>query len=104
PEVRGRVTIPSGIGARSMAGSPMIDNAAIAMRASRDQHHGPQLGEIAMRLATTLLCAALAVPAGRASAQDDYPNRPIRVIVPVGAGAGIDTAARVVTAAVEPHL
>jgi tripartite-type tricarboxylate transporter receptor subunit TctC len=74
------------------------------MRASRDQHHGPQLGEIAMRLATTLLCAALALPAGRASAQDDYPNRPIRVIVPVGAGAGIDTAARVVTAAVEPHL
>lgn len=39
-------------------------------------------------------------------AQDatSYPNRPIRVIVPVAAGAGIDTAARVTTAAAEPHL
>ena len=34
----------------------------------------------------------------------DYPNRPIRVIVPVGAGAGIDTAARVTAEAAEKHL
>lgn len=39
-----------------------------------------------------------------AHAQSDYPNRPIRVIVPVAAGAGIDTAARVTAAAAEPHL
>ena len=34
----------------------------------------------------------------------DYPTKPIRVIVPVGAGAGIDTAARVTAEAVEKHL
>lgn len=40
-----------------------------------------------------------------ANAQDAaYPNRPIRVIVPVGAGAGIDTAARLTAAAAEPIL
>ena len=40
------------------------------------------------------------------SAQDtaDYPNRPIRVIVPVGAGAGVDTAARITAEAAEKHL
>jgi tripartite-type tricarboxylate transporter receptor subunit TctC len=56
-------------------------------------------------LVTTLVLAAL-VSSGPGHAQDssDYPNRPIRVIVPVGAGAGIDTAARVTAAAIEPHL
>jgi tripartite-type tricarboxylate transporter receptor subunit TctC len=40
-----------------------------------------------------------------ASAQDaDYPNRPIRVIVPFGAGAGVDTAARITAEAAEKHL
>ena len=33
-----------------------------------------------------------------------YPTKPVRVIVPVGAGAGIDTAARVTAEAVEKHL
>lgn len=39
-------------------------------------------------------------------AQDaaDFPNRPIRVIVPVGAGAGIDTSARITAEAAEKHL
>jgi hypothetical protein len=59
-----------------------------------------------MGVARILFCAALALPAGLAQAQDarDYPNRPIRIIVPVAAGAGIDTAARVTAAAAEPHL
>ena len=59
-----------------------------------------------MGMPRILLCAAFAVMTCQALAEDiaDYPSRPIRVIVPVGAGAGIDTAARVVTAAVEPHL
>lgn len=59
-----------------------------------------------MGMARILMCAALALLASLAQAQDagDYPNRPIRVIVPVGAGAGIDTAARVTAAAAEPHL
>ena len=48
-----------------------------------------------------LLAACL--PGGAQDAAD-YPNRPIRVIVPVGAGAGVDTAARITAEAVEKHL
>src|ERR1043166_4195377 len=50
--------------------------------------------------------AALALLAGLAQAQDagNYPNRPIRIVVPVAAGAGIDTAARVTATAAERHL
>ena len=53
-----------------------------------------------------LILVSLALCLSTAHAQDasDYPNRPIRVIVPVGAGAGIDTAARVTAAAAEPLL
>ena len=59
-----------------------------------------------MGISRILLCAALALLAEAALAQDagDYPNRPMRVIVPSGAGAGIDTAARVTTAAAEKFL
>jgi tripartite-type tricarboxylate transporter receptor subunit TctC len=40
-----------------------------------------------------------------ALAQDaDYPNRPVRVIVPFGPGAGVDTAARITAEAAEKHL
>ena len=46
-----------------------------------------------------ILFAALAVVAtsaeGRAQSADDYPNRPIRIIVPQAAGSGIDLQARV---------
>jgi tripartite-type tricarboxylate transporter receptor subunit TctC len=58
------------------------------------------------RLSSHYLLAVLLAIATPCCAEDaaDYPNRPIRVIVPVAAGAGIDTAARVTTAAVEPHL
>ena len=54
----------------------------------------------------TLPCLLLALFSWTSTghAQDAFPNRPIRVIVPVGAGAGIDTAARVTAAAAEPHL
>jgi len=47
---------------------------------------------------------ALVVLAGAAQAEDSYPSRPIRVIMPVGAGAGVDTAGRITAAAAEPHL
>jgi tripartite-type tricarboxylate transporter receptor subunit TctC len=59
-----------------------------------------------MRLADAFAAIAVMLVAliAPASAQDDYPNRPIRVIVPVGAGAGLDTAARVSAEAVEKHL
>jgi tripartite-type tricarboxylate transporter receptor subunit TctC len=53
-------------------------------------------------LAAFVLLAAN-VPVG---AQDvaDYPNRPIRVIVPNAAGAGVDNAARITAEAAEKHL
>jgi tripartite-type tricarboxylate transporter receptor subunit TctC len=41
---------------------------------------------------------------GLAQDHSSYPNRPIRVIAPVGPGAGVDTAARVSAEAVEKHL
>jgi tripartite-type tricarboxylate transporter receptor subunit TctC len=47
------------------------------------------------------LCIAAS---GHAQDGSNYPNRPIRVIVPAGAGAGLDTAARVSAEAVEKHL
>lgn len=54
----------------------------------------------------SVLFAAFLIGSGRSDAQQasDYPNRPVRVIVPVGAGAGVDTAARITAAAVEKHL
>src|SRR3984957_11485790 len=49
------------------------------------------------RLVCAVLCATLAVAAGEARA-DDFPTRPIRVIVGFGAGSGADITARVVGA------
>ena len=59
-----------------------------------------------MGAAKTMIAAAFALLTSYANAQDaaSFPNRPIRIIVPVAAGAGIDTAARVTAAAAEPHL
>ena len=59
-----------------------------------------------MGLARILSCAVLAMLASQTRAQDagDYPNRPIRVVVPVGAGAGMDNAGRITAEAVEKHL
>src|SRR5215210_2287250 len=51
-----------------------------------------------------VLALCLGAPSTQAQDAMDYPNRPIRVIVPVGAGAGLDTAARVSAEAVEKHL
>ena len=51
-------------------------------------------------LAVLTLCGAPRQCRGRRR----YPSRPIRVIVPVGAGAGIDNAARITAEAVEKHL
>ena len=63
-------------------------------------------GGSAVRIAEILACAVLTLAANHAAAQDagDYPNRPIRVVVPVGAGAGMDNAARITAAAVEKHI
>jgi tripartite-type tricarboxylate transporter receptor subunit TctC len=55
-----------------------------------------------------LLCALVlsTLCAGAAHAEDPalYPSRPIRVIVPVGPGAGLDHAARITAEAVEKHI
>jgi len=43
-----------------------------------------------------LLAAALmALTANSALAQSDYPNRPVKIVVPVAAGGGVDTIARI---------
>jgi tripartite-type tricarboxylate transporter receptor subunit TctC len=52
---------------------------------------------------TVVLALCLGSPACAEDASA-YPTKPVRVIVPVGAGAGIDTAARVTAEAVEKHL
>src|SRR6187401_2659972 len=46
------------------------------------------------RIARLLACVATALLALPAAAQDAFPTRPIRLIVPVAAGGGIDTAFR----------
>jgi tripartite-type tricarboxylate transporter receptor subunit TctC len=63
-------------------------------------------GARVMGFSRLLSYAALALAATQVQAQDvgDYPNRPIRIVVPVGAGAGMDNAARVTAAAVEKHI
>src|SRR5215472_15623112 len=48
-------------------------------------------------IACSIICAALALSAATARA-DDFPTRPIRVIVGFGAGSGADITARVVGA------
>ena len=45
---------------------------------------------------TLAAAAALAGLAPAARAQGAYPNRPIRMIVPLGAGSAVDVAARIV--------
>jgi tripartite-type tricarboxylate transporter receptor subunit TctC len=61
-----------------------------------------------MRVITVALLLALASlqPNSASRAQDaaSYPNKPIRVIVPAGAGAGLDAAARFASGAAENYL
>ncbi|MGB9364665.1 MAG: tripartite tricarboxylate transporter substrate-binding protein [Xanthobacteraceae bacterium] len=55
------------------------------------------------RVAATLLAVSLLLCAHTARA-DDYPNRPITLIVPYPAGGGVDTIARVMAAKLAPAL
>src|SRR6185295_15976925 len=55
------------------------------------------------RVAATLLAVCLLLYAHTVRA-DDYPNRPITLIVPYPAGGGVDTIARVMAAKLAPAL
>ena len=58
-----------------------------------------------MRLVKKLLCAAaLAIPLAAAHAADGYPNKPIKLVVPFGAGSASDTVARVIVEEVRADL
>ncbi|MDM0116249.1 tripartite tricarboxylate transporter substrate binding protein [Variovorax sp. J22R133] len=50
------------------------------------------------------LVLALAILAGTASAQGDYPSRPITLVVPFGAGTGTDVIARVIAEAMAKSM
>jgi tripartite-type tricarboxylate transporter receptor subunit TctC len=52
---------------------------------------------------SALLALVLAVTFGHAAA-DDYPSRPIRIIVPLAAGGSSDAAARLAAAALSRHI
>ena len=56
------------------------------------------------RLATWLLGAALVAAAPIVGAQDKYPTKPIRIVVPWAAGTPPDVAARVVAAPLQQAL
>ena len=51
-----------------------------------------------------LACAALAVAAGPAAAQEKFPNRPIDIICTWGTGGGADTMARQISSLSQPLL
>lgn len=48
--------------------------------------------------------AALALLSGPTSAQSDYPNRPIELVIPYGAGGGNDLSARVMSSVAPDYL
>jgi tripartite-type tricarboxylate transporter receptor subunit TctC len=60
-------------------------------------------GETPMKLLKATLIAALACMSAGASAQD-WPDKPIRLIVPVAAGGGIDLMARITAEALSQQL
>lgn len=49
-----------------------------------------------MKLMTSMTAAALLLGAAAANAQSEYPNKPVKIIVNVAPGGGVDTATRIV--------
>ena len=61
----------------------------------------------AVRMAGSILfkaCALAALLAGAAQAQDVYPSRPVRIIVPFPAGGGTDTVTRIIAQKVQESV
>jgi tripartite-type tricarboxylate transporter receptor subunit TctC len=56
------------------------------------------------RAALALACAAALPWAGAAHAQAGYPNKPIRMIVPLAAGSAVDVAARLLAAKMSQNM
>lgn len=57
-----------------------------------------------MRRILAALALAVAVAAGPASAASDFPNRPIRILIPYGPGGATDIATRIITDQVRENL
>ena len=56
------------------------------------------------RALTTIAAGALALAAGFAHAQQDYPNKPVRILVPFAPGGAVDTSTRILTAKLTERL
>ena len=57
---------------------------------------------IAARLATLIVCLVLVV--GAAAQAQDYPSRPVTVVVPTGPGGGMEMVARLLAPRLEQRL
>ncbi len=62
------------------------------------------MSKLLARASLWLVAAALAAGASVASAQSDYPTRPIRMVAPFGAGGLVDVLARAVAEKLRPAL
>ena len=62
------------------------------------------MGNKAKRIALSVLLSTLSIVSGNSFAQADYPNKPIRLIVPFPAGGATDILARVVASKLSERL